>query len=187
MAGFEYFSVAVSVILSFGALRLLDALPFVFSRERRYWPHALWVVNLLLLHVHIWWVFWGWSNAPQWTYREFVLLLAPAGLLYALAGTLVTHSAHEVASWREHFWRIRVRLFTLLSCNVVVLALGGWIIAEIPLRTPLRVAQASLLVGFVFGALSRNARFHAALPALNLASLLMLVLQLTLRLSSALV
>ena len=181
MSGFEYFSIAVSVILSFSAIRLLDALQHIFSPPRRYWPHALWVIVALAWHVHFWWIFWGYVRVEVWTYLRFVLVLVPPGLLYALVGTLVTRSPGDVESWHDHFGRCRVQFFTLLSLWIVALGLAGWVVLEIPLTRPLRVLQLAALAGYLAGAASPNARLHAVLPILNLVGLLLIGLVLTFR------
>ena len=51
MTHFEYIAVAISIVLSFAVLRLLDALPHVAAREKRYSIQALWVAMLLF-----WWL-----------------------------------------------------------------------------------------------------------------------------------
>ena len=58
MTHFEYIFVAVAIILSFTLLRLLDALPSVFSRERAYWVHTVWVLFLLFFCAGFWWLNW---------------------------------------------------------------------------------------------------------------------------------
>ena len=40
MTLFEYLTVAVSIVLGLAAARLLDALPHILAKGRRYWVHA---------------------------------------------------------------------------------------------------------------------------------------------------
>ena len=75
MTLFEYLAVAVAVVLSFGAIRLLDGLPHVLARDRRHWVHTIWVVNVLWLHAQFWWVFWSYSGDVAWNYPKFLLAL----------------------------------------------------------------------------------------------------------------
>jgi hypothetical protein len=43
---FEFFTVAISMILAFANRRLLDGLAPAISRERRYWIHVGWIVQM---------------------------------------------------------------------------------------------------------------------------------------------
>ena len=47
---FEHVAVAFSMVLSFGVVRLLDGLRPALVPGRRYWVHALWLVQKLLNH-----------------------------------------------------------------------------------------------------------------------------------------
>jgi hypothetical protein len=70
MTLFEYIAVAVSIVLSFGAVHLLDGLPQALDRARSLWPQTLLVINLLWLHVHFWWVFWSYHRVETWKSRS---------------------------------------------------------------------------------------------------------------------
>ena len=56
---FEYLSVAISIVLAMGLATLLRALRDVLAPARRYWVHALWVLQVAFLHVQLWWAYWG--------------------------------------------------------------------------------------------------------------------------------
>ena len=81
MTHFEYIFVAVSIILSFTLLRLLDALPLALSRERGHWVPAVWVIILLYLCASYWWLSWSNRNLEQLTFRYFLFLLAAPSIL----------------------------------------------------------------------------------------------------------
>ena len=63
MTHFEFISVALSIVLSFAVLRLLDAVPHAVAREGRYWIQLLWVVYLLWWSAVFWWLSWS-HRAP---------------------------------------------------------------------------------------------------------------------------
>lgn len=163
MSQFEYLAAAVSVVLSLGAVRLIDGIPHAFSHDRRYWPHSVWLLNILLLHVQSWWIFWDFSQAQGWTYPEFLLALAFPGLLYALARTVATVAPEQIASWQDHFEQIRVRMFILAACWVVSLGLLGWVRLKVPLVHPLRAIQGAFVASCIAGALWSSRRFQAVL------------------------
>ena len=59
MTLFEYITVVVSIVLSFGMIRLLGGLRPALSREGRYWVHVAWVGIKLLNLLLFWWGFWN--------------------------------------------------------------------------------------------------------------------------------
>ncbi len=171
MSQFEYLAAAVSVVLSLGAIRLIDGIPHAFARDRRYWPHAVWLLNVLALHIQTWWIFWDFHQNEEWTYPEFLLALAVPGLLYALARAVTTATPEQVDSWRAHFWQIRVRMFVLAICAVASVALLGWASLDIPLVHPLRIVQGTITACLIAGALWANPTFQAVLAYFILAAL----------------
>jgi hypothetical protein len=54
MPHFEYVTVAVSIVLSLGVVRLLDGVHFAASRERGHWVLFLWTLTKLLNHALYW-------------------------------------------------------------------------------------------------------------------------------------
>lgn len=166
MTLFEYLAVAVSIVLSFGAVRLLDGLPYALSREHRYWPHTIWMINLLWLHIQFWWVFWSYSRVTSWSYAQFLLAVAGPGLLYSLANTGLSSSPSAVTSWEAHFYGIRQRFFLLFACLYFVLGLSGWLILEVPFFDPLRIVQASVIVVSLVGARWATPAVHWVLAPL---------------------
>ncbi len=109
---FEYISVGVVIVLSFGVVRLLDGAPASFQREKRYWPHSLWLAIKFLNHFQFWWIFWGTRDA-EWNFVFFVAQLGTPVLLYLQASALVTSAPDSVEDWRVHFYAIRRRFFGL--------------------------------------------------------------------------
>ena len=165
MTHFEYVSVALSIVLSLTVVRLLDSLPRAAAPERRYWIHAVWVVFLLLWSAVFWWLSWSLSRAERIAFPTFLLLVTPPAILYLCATALVSHAPAEVASWREHYWRVRPRFFGLALAFLASLAFTSTVLQGVPLRHPIRAAQALLATAFAVGLCSRSERAHAALAA----------------------
>ena len=76
MSLFEYISVAVSLILSFGVAHLLARMYVVFERGKRYWVHSAWTVITLVVFIAYWWSFWNWNAVSSWNFGWFLLALA---------------------------------------------------------------------------------------------------------------
>jgi hypothetical protein len=171
MTIFEYLTVAVSIVLSLGAVRLLDALPEALDRDRRYWIHAVWILNLLWLHAQFWWAFWSYHSEVSWTYPRFLLALAAPGLLYQLTIVLVSREARAVESWQSYFFKARVRFFSVLAGWTVVIVAHNMVFLGFPLVHPIRIAQAALLAICLVGAASAAPGVHAALSLIFTAGL----------------
>ena len=51
MTLFEYLAIFLSIVLSFGVIRLLDGMPSALKQGRGHVIHSLWVISLLFVHV----------------------------------------------------------------------------------------------------------------------------------------
>ena len=169
MTLFEYVTVAVSIILSFGLVRLLDGLRPAVSSSRVYWVHAFWVMIKLLNLVLFWWALWNYREGVEWNLLFFAWILVPPALLYLQATALVTRAPNEVLDWRSHFYEIRRWFFAINALLVGISAIGSWMIGEIPVLHPLRAVQGTLFVASVCGLISSNPRLHAIIALIAMA------------------
>jgi hypothetical protein len=175
MTLFEYLSVLVSIVLSFGIVRLLDGVPFALARERRYMIHGAWVGLTLWLHVHVWWVLWSYSGSVAWNYPRFLIVLADPLLLYSLAITLVPRDPATVESWRDRFYELRVRFFLVLAAWMFVVALANWLVLEQPLLSRFRLGHVAFIGLCLVGALSRRPRVQGVLVFVTAAMVVLFV------------
>ena len=88
MTLFEYLSVALSIVLAFGATHILGNLRYVFESGRRYWVHAFIVILILILYPQNWWAFWDLSRSENWNSYTFLLSVLGPGILYMMVVTL---------------------------------------------------------------------------------------------------
>ena len=167
MTLFEYLAVAFSIVLSLAAVRLLGGLSVAFVPERRYWPHAMWIVFTLLASALGWWNFWSFRDA-DWNFFSFLLILMAPALVYLQAAALVPENPGAVRSWREHFFAARTRFFVALGSFFLLIAGTAWLLIDLPLLHPARGVQALAIGLAVSGAMSTNKRLHEALPLIFL-------------------
>lgn len=167
MTLFEYISVAFSIVLSLAAIRLLGGLSVCLSPERRYGPHVAWVLLLLLNCAFVWWNFWSF-RVVDWNLLKFLSALLPPGLMYLMAAALVPDNPASVESWREHFYRARVRYFTAFAGFMVAVTLNSWLLVGLHILNPARAIQVSALGLTLSGALSDSRRLHVLLPGVFL-------------------
>ncbi len=168
MTLFEYLAVAFSLILSLAAVRLLSGFSVALAPERRYWPHAIWIVFVLLTSVMVWWNFWSFRET-QWNFLSFLLVLVVPASVYLQAAALVPESPGAIRSWREYFFGARVRLFFAIGTFFALIAAVSWLLLDFPLLHPARAVQASAFGLALAAARSTNERFHAVLPFVFLA------------------
>lgn len=171
MTLFEYLFVLVSIVLSFGIVRLLDGFPFALKPGRRYGIHAAWVGFALWLHMHVWWVLWSYSGDVGWNYPRFLVVLADPLLLYSVAITLVPRDPTSVPSWREHFYGVRARFFALLACWMIVVSLANWLVLGHPFLSGVRLAHLAFVAICCLGMLSARPRVQGAVVVLSAALL----------------
>ncbi len=168
MTLFEYISVAIAIVVSFGVVRLLDGFSHAVDRDRRYWPHLVWVGLKLLQHFNVWWLLWA-SRDVSWDYGRFLAQLGPPLILYLQATALVTSSPQSVESWRAHFYAVRRRFFGLNFFFGFSFILAGLVAAgpEVGWIPPLQAVANAVGIAAIstVGLMSDSHRVHSA-PAL---------------------
>jgi hypothetical protein len=166
---FEYISVAVSIVLSLGVVRLLDAIRYAFQPAGRDMVLALWIIVKVMNHLLFWWALWSYRDFAHWNILVFAWILLFPVLLYLQVTSLVTTAPQHVSDWRTHFYDVRV---WFLSANIVLLihtAVTASLVLESTSLYSVLVAQSLLLVVNVVGLLSANTRVQLGVVLLALA------------------
>ena len=173
MTLFEYLSVVTSIILSLSAAQLLTQLRTILQRAKRYWVHALWVIFVLLLHLLIWWELWGYRNVESWNFVKFSFLLLNPGILFICSSALVHSEAGAPEHWSKHFFEVRRIIFSTLAMLTVGSVLRRWILAGVPMLSPVNIPELLFAALFLSGFLSRSTKLHAVLVIASWLLLLM--------------
>jgi len=166
---FEYLAIAYSLVISFAVLRALSGLPHAFGTQRRYWIHLAWVCWNLQASIMEFWIFWGFRDI-EWSYGLFLLVLANPAVLYVMACILTPEEPSHVASWREHFYAIRLKLFVTAICWRFVLLAITIVVLELPLDHPIFLIHLVSFVIWVAGAFSKRPTVHATIACIMLAA-----------------
>ena len=159
MTLFEYLSVAISIVLSLSAAQVLVNLREVFDPARRYWVHALWVVQTLWLHVLYWWSMWAYRDFDSWNLLSFSFVLLVPALLFMCSSALVPTYAQNVSSWDQHYYTVRRWYFATRGLIVVFASLRTWLLLD----TAPPPTSGLILVACVAGFVSSNRTLHAIL------------------------
>lgn len=173
MDPFSYLVVLTSIVLGLGVTRLVGGLGKLLQtrkRKRSYWVHTLWLLNLLLVIVIVWWFAYRWRTYERWTFFLFLWLLLSPTILYLIASLLFPDSDDEqsVVDWRIYFFENHRDVFLLLALifpiDVIDTLLKGW--AHFCQQGPPYFLTMSLWFAFcLVGAFNKNARFHAFFAA----------------------
>ena len=130
MDTFNYLSVMISIILGVGLTQLfagIGNLLQVRHRVKQYWLHSLWVLILIVSHLHLWWSFWALRESVAWTYPLFMyVLIGPAGLVIAghiiIPGEFYEEVAEGRFDLRHHYYNTS-RLFFGIFAGIVAWAM----------------------------------------------------------------
>jgi len=168
MNAFGYLSVMVSIVLGLGMTQLFAGIGNLVQIRRRvklYWLHTLWVLLLIVLHMHMWWSFWALRQVPEWTYAKFVyVLFGPAALVIA-SHIIIPEMPDGRIEVERYYFDIGPLLFALLTATA---AWAMFLETAMGLRAffiPFRLMQALGVVAFGCCSASRNRRVHAAAMA----------------------
>ena len=75
--------VMVALILALALAQALRGLSEILTSPNRYWPHSLWLVNMIFLIVQAWWANWDYNAIDEWRFTTY--LTGTGGLALALS------------------------------------------------------------------------------------------------------
>lgn len=165
MTLFEYAMVLVSIVLALGVTQLLSGASELVRSSRAYLAHAFWVLALFLTHVLLWWAMWDLHDSVSWTFLAFLYLLLGPTLLFFATNLLLPRAATESMDWEAHFFSVRRWFFLSMGTIVVWGILLTWLVGNVPLNHPYRIAQVGRLLFLVVGITSVNRRLHVWVAA----------------------
>ena len=174
MEGFSYLSVMVSMVLGLGLSQLFGGIGNLVQVRRRvklYWLHSLWVLLLIVLHVHMWWSFWALSGVEDWTYAIFLYVLIGPGAL-VIASHISIPELNDSRIDNERYYLDTSPLFFGILTLAATWAMFLEPIAGLrPFFVPFRILQAIGVVTFASCSASKNRRLHAVAIGLIVALL----------------
>ena len=98
MDAFSYLSVLLSIIIGLGLTQVLTAagrLVRYRDRVRADWLPLLWAAVLLVVYVQVWWSMFGLRYRREWTFADFLMVLAQTGTLYVMAAVVLPEEIDE--------------------------------------------------------------------------------------------
>lgn len=121
---FEYVSIFVSIILGLGLTQLLSAfsdLLYHIKKVKFYWPHNIWIIFILFLHIQDWFITYELKDKPVWHLPELCfLLLYPVSLFCAAKMLLPTNDKEEKNDMKLYFQSQYKVIFVLVSISICI-------------------------------------------------------------------
>jgi hypothetical protein len=125
ISAFEYVTVFISIILGLGVTQILTGIADLIHQNERvkiYWPHLVWVLLVLVLHVLDWWVTFQLRNLPQWRFPMFLFVLLYPVVLFILARLLFPFGFSEGSINLKKFYFENYRRIFLFGAMLAFLS-----------------------------------------------------------------
>jgi len=133
MSAFEYVTVLISIILGLGITQILTGVADLIHKSERvtvYWPHLIWIIFVLLLHIQEWWLIYELKGYQPWRLPTFLFIMAyPVNLFIlarilfpsALKGKMIDLKLFYFSNYRKIFLIFLLSAFLSIAYNMVIL------------------------------------------------------------------
>jgi len=126
ISAFEYVSVFISIILGLGVTQILTGIADLVHQNERvkiYWPHLIWILLVLILHVQEWWVTFELRNMEKWRLPVFLFVLLYPVTLFILARLLFPFGLNEGTIDLKQFYFQNYRRIFLFGSLLALLSI----------------------------------------------------------------
>lgn len=141
ISAFEYITVLISIILGLGITQILTGIADLIHQSKRvkiYWPHALWVIVVLILHVQDWWATFDLRSLGPWSLPLFLFIMVYPVVLFVLARLLFPFGLQEgVIDLKEFYLENYRKIFAFGSVLPLLSILDAVLVREIEIETQL--------------------------------------------------
>lgn len=170
MTQFEFLAVFISIVLALGVSDILlnwgDQI-----RLRKYIHgyglHFAWTALVLVLMIQLWWTLWEVRERTDWTFPEYLLLIAPF-LIVALIAYVFTPSLQEgERDIKRYYFEHSPWIFGLSAGYLAVGMLYAYVILRLPIIASTSLILLLALLLTIVLAFWKNERFHIAAVVLG--------------------
>ena len=134
ISAFEYVTVFISIILGLGVTQILTGIADLVHQNERvkvYWPHLIWVLLVLVLHVQEWWVTFQLRSYGPWRLPVFLFVLLYPVTLFILARLLFPFGLNEgVIDLKKFYFENYRRIFLFGSLLAVLSIIDNLLLRE---------------------------------------------------------
>ncbi|MBI3482697.1 MAG: hypothetical protein HY015_06925 [Bacteroidetes bacterium] len=115
ISAFEYVTVFISIILGLGVTQILTGVADLVHQNERvkiYWPHLVWVLLVLILHVQEWYITFELRTFNAWRLPVFLFVLLYPIVLFITARLLFPFGlSDETIDLKEFYYKNYRRIF----------------------------------------------------------------------------
>lgn len=148
---FEYVTVLMSIILGLGISQILTGVADLFHKSQKvrlYWPHTLWVLFVLVLHIQEWWVTYELKTYPSWRLPVFLFIMLYPINLFVLARMLFPLSLKgKQIALKDFYLKNYRKIFLLFTFSGVLSALYNLFVLHMDF--PTQILQVLLVLIFI--------------------------------------
>lgn len=153
MNAFEYVTVLISIVLGLGITQILIGVANMIKQYERltlYWPHVLWVLFVLLLHIQEWWVTYELKTFTPWRLPSFLFIMMYPINLFVLAKLLFPDRfLSKAINLRDFYFSNYRKIFSLLVLSGLLSILYNLFILDLPVTDQLLQALLILVISTV--------------------------------------
>lgn len=179
---FEYVSILVSIILGLGITQVLSAfsdLLYNYKKVRFYWPHTIWIIFILFLHIQDWFITYQLKDKPVWHLPELLfILLYPISLFCVAKMLLPTNENEERFDMQVFYAKQYPVIFFITSISIFISMLFNiWFLNKSLLQ---QIPLLLFFAGMIYISLKKveNQLLHKGLALIIIsASLLSIILE----------
>lgn len=124
---FEYVSILISIILGLGIAQLLSALAdllYDIKQVKFYWPHTLWIIFVLFLHIQDWFITYELRSLAAFNLPTLLFILLYPVTLFMCAKVLLPTNRSEESFNMKRYYFSQFRLIYLLIGFSIALSIG---------------------------------------------------------------
>ena len=174
MSAFEYVTVLISIVISLGITQLLTGVASVLKKSNKvqiYWPHMLWVLFVLLLHIQEWWVTYELKSYVPWRLPVFLFIMIYPINLFLMSRLLFPDKLKgKNLSLKDFYFCNYRKLFLLLSISAVLSILYNVFILNLEFISQYQQVLLILILSFI-AILNIGEIFHKAVSIVLLMAL----------------
>ena len=123
---FEYITVFISIILGLGVTQILTGIADLVHQNERvklYWPHLVWIVLVLILHVQEWYITFELRTFTAWRLPVFLFVLLYPIVLFITARLLFPFGLNEDTIDLKEFYFKNYRKIFLFGAILALLSI----------------------------------------------------------------
>ncbi len=126
VSAFEYATVLISIILGLGITQILTSISEAiqdYNKTKLYWPHSIWIVFILFLHIQDWFILYQLKFLPSWSLPSIIFILLYPIVLFISARIIMPEKGDEFCHDMKSFYYKRFKLFMYLFSLCIILSI----------------------------------------------------------------